>query len=317
MSASADLSSPLPQRLKAWIDERFPLANAPAFFLFYLTAAFVAAHDRGGAVQFSFTDLVSCLAVWSMFLLLRVFDEHKDYAEDVIYHSDRVLQRGLITLGHLKIVGAVCFAFTLLWSLARGGGFGAPAIAWIIMTGWACLMAVEFFCSVWLKERLTIYALSHMAIMPLVAWWCVTLKSPTAAFTSNVALLALLFFLTGLAFELGRKTRGPEEERDGVDSYSKIFGTRESAVLVLIVTIAIVALIEVLVAQMQAPPHAVWLFAPAIVGGLPPVAAILMFLRTPSASGRKKTEASLGLLALFGYGAIITAVIVSNGFVWT
>ncbi len=315
MSGSLTADGPFPARFKAWLDERFPFANAPAFFLFYLTAGAVAAHATGGVVTVGWTDIVSCLVVWSMFLLLRVLDEHKDYADDVIHHPERVLQRGLITLGHLKVAGAGAMALTLLWSVTRAGPTAPPMLAWAIMMGWAWLMAAEFFCGAWLKQRLLLYALSHMAIMPLVAWWCVTLRLPDASPTTATWLVVLLFFLTGLAFEIGRKTRGPEEEREGVDSYSKIFGTRGSAVVLLGVTVVIAAVITALVLHLTGGTS-LWLLGFVAAGTLLVCATIAKFLAAPSAGGRKLNEKSLGLLALLGYGAIIGAVAVSRGITW-
>ena len=100
--------------LGAWMRERFPARNAVFFAVFHATALLVArASDGGTPMAVTWRDLACFPAVWCFFLMLRVFDEHKDFAADAVAHPDRVLQRGAITLGHLRIVGVLAIAVQL------------------------------------------------------------------------------------------------------------------------------------------------------------------------------------------------------------
>jgi 4-hydroxybenzoate polyprenyltransferase len=65
-----------------------------------------------------------------------VFDEHKDYEVDLRNHPDRVLQSGRVTLGHLKVVGAVALAVQVATCLLEDGGVGRVTFWWALTFGW-------------------------------------------------------------------------------------------------------------------------------------------------------------------------------------
>lgn len=311
-SSSLTLAAPLSTRFLAWMKERFPFANALLFFILYLTTAAVARSGLEGSVSLSLADLVGCLVTWSFFLLLRVFDEHKDYALDCQNHPQRVLQSGLITLQHLKVAGALAIGVQVLWSLVLDGGIGQTSFAWLAMFVWTCLMGKEFFVAEWLNRHLTWYAVSHMLVMPLIVWWLANLAVPGLSLTPALKIMMLLAFVSGFCFEITRKTKGPEEERDTVESYSRIFGTRGSAFVV-------VALVTGMVLSQ------LWLVH-ALVGTWPWWAVLILaafwllglwqlgqFLKTPTAKGREKNEAAVALTMLAGYAVLIAVVLADRG----
>jgi 4-hydroxybenzoate polyprenyltransferase len=101
----------------AWLNERFPLRNGLFFVLLYLTTVLVARASVADTVVVRSGDLIGVMALWSFFLLLRVFDEHKDFAADAVAHPERVLQRGLVTLAHLRVLGGCAIALQLAASI--------------------------------------------------------------------------------------------------------------------------------------------------------------------------------------------------------
>ena len=114
---SINLNDPLAKRILAWMDERFPFANALLFFILYLTSAAVARSALNENINISLFDAINCLITWGLFLVIRVFDEHKDYDEDVLNHPQRILQSGLITLTHLKVLASISIAAQLAFSI--------------------------------------------------------------------------------------------------------------------------------------------------------------------------------------------------------
>ena len=104
------------------------------------------------AVPMSASDGLGFIAVVSFFLMLRVFDEHKDYELDCLNHPNRVLQSGLISLGHLKVLGGIAILIQLGVSMWLDGGIGPVSTVWFVVVGWSLLMAVEFFCGEWLEK---------------------------------------------------------------------------------------------------------------------------------------------------------------------
>jgi hypothetical protein len=300
--------SPLRHRLAAWFGERFPPANALLFFILYLTCVVVARHLEG-TVSLSLADLLGCLVTWSWFLLLRIFDEHKDYQLDLLNHPQRVLQSGLITLGHLRLLGAVAIASQILWSLwldqwQPGAAMGAWALAFF----WTCLMGKEFFCGDWLEKRLTLYAFSHMLVMPLIVWWLLNLGMPGLSLSAPVITLMALAFVSGFAFEITRKTRGEEEERPTVDSYSRIFGVRGAVVVILLLALLMLLAQLMLIAQLAGtiPLWAAVILAAAL---LLPLRTLWRYWQAATAKARSHNEAAIALLMLIGYAVIIAVAL--------
>jgi len=306
-------NSPLYQRLFAWIQERFPLANALLFFILYLLAAFIGRFSQTpDAIVISLQDVVGCGVTWSFFLLLRILDEHKDYALDVQNHPERVLQSGLITLQHLKILGVIAVILQLAWSLFLDQGFASVTQAWLILMAWTFLMTVEFFCGEWLSQRLTLYAFSHMLVMPLVLWWLMQMGQPHAPLGSLFVWVAALAFSGGLTFEITRKTRGPEEERETVDSYSQQFGVMGASMIVLLLLTLMFGLQLVILDRVTTTPF--WLGIVSLsVLFLVGVWRLLVFMRAPSKKGRSINEAIVGVVMLGGNGFIIAAILWGRG----
>ena len=315
------LTDSLTKRIIAWMNERFPFPNAILFFILYLTSAIVARAMLDTEIQLSFIDLINCIITWGLFLVIRIFDEHKDYDLDVLNHPQRVLQSGLITLTHLKVLAAISIIAQLIFSLYLDSfTLGGATISWLIMFGYLCLMGVEFFCGEWLEQRLTLYAFSHMMIMPLIVFWMANIalpgSEPQAILTPSLLIMMLLAFVSGFCFEIARKTRGPEEERDTVDSYSKIFGTKGSAYVVMGLITGMLISQVVLLTSLDV--NLIWAYGIALlVTYALAIKQVLAFIAKPSLKEREKNEAAIGINMLFGYLVIIIAALVNNGVAWS
>jgi len=318
---SITLNDPVGKRILAWMDERFPFANALLFFILYLTSAAVARSVLDQEVKISLIDVISCLVTWGLFLVIRVFDEHKDYQQDVLNHPQRVLQSGLITLKHLKIMAIIAITAQVLFSLYLDDfSIGGATISWLIMFTYLCLMGAEFFCGEWLEKRLTLYAFSHMMIMPLTVFWLANLATPsvdvTSVLTPSLYVMMLLAFVSGFCFEIARKTRGPEEERDTVDSYSKIFGTKGSAYVVM--ALVSTMLVSQVLLLLSIDVNYIWAYCIALVATyILAIKQVFSFVAEPSLKGREKNEATIAINMLVGYLVVIIAVLVSNGIAWS
>lgn len=301
-----------PVNLLAWMQERFPPANALLFFILYLATAAVVKGEALGTVQVGLFDLLACVITWSFFLLLRVLDEHKDYELDCLNHPQRVLQSGRITLGYLKGVGAVSVAAQLGLSLWLDQGMGPVTTAWAVMMVWASLMAKEFFIPEWLGRHLTWYALSHMLVMPLIVFWLANLAHPGTALTPDLAILMLLAFVSGFCFEITRKTKGTDEERDTVESYSRIFGTRGAAwIVVILVTTMLLIQYRLSFQILGTLPW--WTAVVPAAGYALALNFLRQFFATPTAKARGKNEAAVALNMLIAYAVLIAVEISQHG----
>ena len=311
--------SPLPARLLAWASERFPPAQAPLLFIMYAVAVLYGRllTSGGGALRVGARDVVSFLAAYGFFLMLRVFDEHKDYELDCRNHPQRVLQSGLISLGHLKVLGAVAIAAQAGISLWRDGWVLGPITsAWLAVMAYALLMAKEFFIGVWLKDRLLLYAVTHMMVMPLSLVWMALMGADGARLPGSVALLALLSFLSGFAFEIARKLKAPADERPTVDSYTKVLGVVGAPAAIAGLLLAGVAVIAVLLHTVYGGAAPLLAYAAIGVATAGAMAALWSFSREPSGRRAKTCEAMSGLAMLSANVVLSAAILLHRGVAW-
>ena len=311
-------TSPFLPRFMAWVQERFPIAHGALFLVLFAAAAVTGIAATGpGPINLDLPRLgLGFLGAWSFFLMLRVFDEHKDFERDRQNHPHRVLQRGLITLGHLKAVGAVAIGAQLLASLVADGGVGAATLSWGGVMLWSALMAREFGVGPWLEKRLVLYAVSHMVVMPMAITWMALIGSQGEWVTTGLPWLALMAFCAGAAFEVTRKTRAPQEERETVDSYARSLGLRGASVAI-ITFLVIGAAGQLMLLQTLTPePLGVGWIA-AVIGLLvPPLVAVARFVAAPSVRRRKRNEAAVSLAMLGGYAVVVAALLVERGVAW-
>ena len=315
-AAKMTTTSPFPLRLNAWFQERFPPAHAILFFVLYFSAVLFGAFlTSSGALSFGVDELLGFVGVYAFFLMLRVFDEHKDYDSDCINFPERVLQRGLVTLNHLKVVGVITIAAQLGVSLYLDGGFARVTITWLVVMFWSSLMLKEFFVGEWLQERVVLYALSHMVVMPMALAWMAQMGA-SAAITTPVFYLCLMAFFSGFSFELARKTRAPEDEREGVDSYTKAFGTRGAPLVTVgLLFGAAVALLATLYEIAGGVPAWYWIVVVSAALALP-YWALLSFRARQTSKLAKLQEGMCSLFMLIGYVVLIVALIVERGLQW-
>lgn len=231
--------SPLRHRFLAYLAERFPPLNYTVLIVcYYSSNQFLAQtlESPEGAVHYSLSSLMGALTILAMFFHLRIFDDHKDSARDLRFFPDRVLSRGLVTLRHLKVAGAVAIGLELLMGALRGP---AALTAVLLALGFSLLMLKEFFVREWLNRHFLVYAATHMLIMPLlalVAYSFTTGRYPWQA-PGWFYLYAIVGVFVTFNWEISRKIRAPEDEVAGLDSYSRIFGTYGAAYLVILVRV--------------------------------------------------------------------------------
>ncbi len=218
-------------RLWIYQRERFPIvangtlvAVLTAASLLYASLALGAAGDLRLNLYFA----AFCVAL-GLFLQLRIFDEFKDYADDMAYRPYRPVPRGIVSLRELGAIGLfVAVGQVILTSWISWQLLPLLALVWIYMG----LMGHEFFISRWLKAHPLIYMLSHMVITPLIllfltAWvWLVA----GAGFVPGLGWFLAASYGNGMVFEIGRKIRAPEDEEIGVETYSALWG-RDGAVI--------------------------------------------------------------------------------------
>lgn len=232
-------------RLWAYQAERFPLVKHGVLIAaFGASATCLSALLRGGAPSV-LAIVVAVLVLFGFFFQLRVADEHKDNEDDTKFRPERPVPRGLVTLAELRVVAIgvgvtqVALTVALDWRL-----LGPLLLVW----AWMAVMTKEFFVPAWLKKRPIIYVVSHMAIMPLIdlyATACDWLPAGVALhenFGLTLGAFLLLSLVNGSVIEIARKSWAPEMEREGVETYSRLWGAQRAGIVVMALLLAGLAL---------------------------------------------------------------------------
>lgn len=290
--------------LGAYLQERFAPVNMGLFVVLFGTVRGVA--TLVGAPSASHADglalvALGALATVSFFFRLRVFDEEKDFAQDVLTHPQRVLQTGRVTLPQLRALAWAGALLELGWSAGQGA---TTLLLWAVALGYSLLMRMEFGVGAWLRQRLVLYALSHMLIMPLVILWLFSAYAPTLD-AEYLPLLLLLSLLGGFSFELARKLHAPAAERVGVDSYSQALGYGPALSLTVVVLLAGGAVQALLLHGLHArwATYAVlWLL---LASGL---ALYSTAARRPREARLRQAEKVVSLVMLTSYLAVLAEV---------
>jgi 4-hydroxybenzoate polyprenyltransferase len=231
--------APFVRRLSAYLAERFPvLGHGVLICAYYSSNQFLARvlTEPGRPMRYDVSSLLGALTLFLFFFHLRVFDEHKDYAEDCVHYPQRVLQSGVITLRDLKVLGGVAIGGEILLAALRGA---APLVAWGVAFVFSVLMLKEFFVPTWLKRHFLVYAVTHLLVMPflsLMVFAFATGRWPWEA-PFWFWMYAWVGFFVTFNWEVSRKIRAPEDEIEGVETYTRIFGTYGAAYLVLLIRV--------------------------------------------------------------------------------
>ena len=171
------------------------------------------------------------------FLQLRIADEFKDFEEDMKYRAYRPVPRGLVSLKELRNMGIAGFFIQLALILLFNK---EVLIIFFIVYLYILLMTKEFFVPEWLNKHQAVYMISHMIIMLLFHLFIIIYQLgvfPGKDSQLYIVLYLIIGFLNGMSAEIGRKIRAPEDEENGVVTYSKIWGINNSVFIFVFIQI--------------------------------------------------------------------------------
>jgi 4-hydroxybenzoate polyprenyltransferase len=292
----------LAARLWTYQAERFPLVSHGLLIVaFGASAVCLSSLLRGGEAPKPYAILVGVLVLFGFFLQLRIADEHKDKEDDATYRPERPVPRGLVALAELRgvalAVALVQIALTasldarLLWLLA---------LVW----GWMALMTKEFFAPKALKARPILYMVSHMAVMPLIDLYATACDwLPARVNPAGIFGMALVGFLglslaNGVVLEIARKSWAPEQEREGVETYSKLWKPERAGIGV--AAFMFIGLVLSAYVHVQSGAGIVFLIALMLATAYAMYTAI-DYAGTPTPKTSKALETGSGLFVLANY----------------
>jgi len=289
--------------------ERFPLiAHGSLILAFSSGAVCFAAQLRAaggvGAPRPSFASLaVAFLTCLIFFFQLRVSDEFKDFEEDSRWRPYRPVPRGLVSLRELGAIAFVLAAVQLVLAFSLAPRLVIPLV---LVWGYLALMTKEFWLHDWLRDRPVTVLWTHMLIMPLIDLYATSCDWLAADAGRHVVGVGLAWFLAasffnGMVVEIGRKIRSPEDEEEGVQTYSSAWG-RGRAIVTWLVMIAV----TLACATLAARQIGAGMLVASILGVLALVALFeaLGMSRAPRAGRGKRIETLSGIWTIAMYVSV-------------
>ena len=170
-------------------------------------------------------------------------------------------------------------------------------------------MAKEFFVGAWLEKRLILYATSHMVVMPMAMLWMAQMGAGQEVLPVQVGLLLGLSFVSGAAFEVTRKTKGSDEERATIDSYSKVLGPTVAAATVLFLLTAGTVMLGILIRHVLGTGASPLWFVGLVAMLAGPATSLHLYKNKPTSKARKLNEAAVGMTMLGSYCLLIAAIL--------
>lgn len=280
------------RRLWIYQAERFPVLKTALLLAAFSAAsinvsAFLGDRSLPGVATYSLAFIV----LFIFFYQLRACDEVKDADDDLRFRPERPIPRGLVTQRLIVGIAVALVPVAVIASLLLSPKMIFPlAVVWV----WLALMTKEFGVPSWLKARPMLYLVSHMAIMPLIdfyvtgAEWLVRAGEPPF----GIWLFLALSFVNGCVLEVGRKLYAPDNERDGVETYTAVMGLRGATQFWMACLTAAFALLIAVGFAVAAPLPIIVLGALAFLGV---IAVALKFLNQPNDKNQKLVDTTAGL----------------------
>ncbi len=278
--------------------ERFPLAgHAPLILSFSFCAVAFSARLRADIWPMWESVAVAFVCCLLFFLQLRIADEFKDAEEDARWRPYRAVPRGLVTLRELAWVFAGAALIQAVLSY-----WWSPGLVWVLIGAWIYLssMSFEFGMRRWLKAHPIIYLVSHMLIMPIVDFfatasdWVPTIGKPPM----GLAYFLIASFFNGIVIEIGRKIRVTDDEEEGVETYSSLWGYKRAAIVWIIMLLCVLGFAVMAASEVNAVLAVSSILSATLIVV---IAMTIAFIRNPSSKGAKRIELMAGIWTIILY----------------
>jgi 4-hydroxybenzoate polyprenyltransferase len=212
----------------------YPLhVNVPySFMLFFGYYLLLQAVHGFASLKLTRESLLGALTLACFTLLLRVFDEFKDYEHDRELFPDRPLPSGRVTKADLTSLGWALVALMTAFNAYLGG---KALLGYAILMAFGFLMLKFFFLPDLHRKSLLLTLATHNPValfthLYVLGVFAAAHPGALRPGSPGVWLGIAMFWGLIFAWETGRKIRAPEEETDYV-TYSRIFGAKRAPLL--------------------------------------------------------------------------------------
>lgn len=184
-----------------FIKERFPILVYLSLSLGIAWSAFCLSGEISGLG----TVFVAAFGIMFFFFTLRVMDEYKDYAKDLIAHPTRPLPRGLIAHSAIKKTINYLMITMVVFALFVGMVFNLSSLfLYAFTTGYLYCMFKEFYSGQKLSSYPLLYAFSHQIVLFPLIFFALSLFD-AEFLTMEKILFTATVFCTFFTYEISRK----------------------------------------------------------------------------------------------------------------
>lgn len=226
--------SSLAKRLWIYQKERFPLGILTITTAAVLASTFAVLEWTGYYDIPVWKYVALGVAGLSFMLHTRIIDEIRDKEVDDVHHPDRPVQRGLVSLRELTVLG-----------YANGGVFICihallDPLSGLLSAGlllYSIVARYEVGPLAWLKPRFWLYNVVMLGQMLLLQWIAYAALTQTLDWPSAIWMHGWGIWALTAQIEVARKCLAPDEETTYRDSYSSRVGSWGSVGIVLALTL--------------------------------------------------------------------------------
>ncbi|MDD2909425.1 MAG: hypothetical protein PHU74_00685 [Candidatus Pacebacteria bacterium] len=206
-----------------YIKERFPIFAALFFSLLVLTSINLYIFNKINVN----TSFFICIALLLLFLFrIRLMDDVKDFKYDVVFHKDRAVQRGVMSIAQLKKLLFIVLLLEIILQLFL------PQFAiyfYLFLIFYSFLMHKDFFSGGFFKNHFFVYILLHQIIFAFYIYYYFCIFQNKIVFLGIKDVLFVFFlFLTMYIYEISRKMnhRYDDNNKKTDDTYIYKWGRR-------------------------------------------------------------------------------------------
>jgi 4-hydroxybenzoate polyprenyltransferase len=228
-------TKPFPARIWTYSLEMFPvLIYIPYIIALYVCLSFTAQAISGTSVVIDRYSIIGLVSAFFMMLLMRTFDDLKDFEIDKELFPERATPRGAVFKSDIQILSVSSFIILLIVNIwfAR-----EIFLVFAIMMTYALLTFNWFFAEKIHRKNVFLTMVTHQPLPFMVTFYLIFTALASGPilekFTWNHLVLLFIFALPVTAWETSRKIRSAEKETTYV-TFSKIFGARGATFIPLV-----------------------------------------------------------------------------------
>jgi 4-hydroxybenzoate polyprenyltransferase len=237
------------KRIQIYLAEMFPPTHLIPALLLPVSFLFALAVLDRFELRFSLLPFLGSISIVLFILILRVMDEIKDYADDLVNYPDRPLPSGRVLHSDLRVLLGILTGLVFLANIFNQ----VVGLAALCVFAYSLLMFKWFFIEIRMRNSLPLALISHN---PIIYIYLVYIFVVYSQLNPNYQLINLAFALPLGAsitqWEIARKIRLPQNE-SSYTTYSKIWGFKRAIALCLAIQIFSLASLGWFLCLAQAP----------------------------------------------------------------